>query len=211
VASSDFFNLYKMLIVGIAGGSGSGKTTVVRKLVEQLPENSVVVIPQDAYYKDHLDLRIEERQRLNFDHPDSIEFALLTEQISALKAGKTINRPIYSMLTCSRSEETVTVLPKGTVIVEGILLLTNKKLRDLCDVKVYVHADSDVRLLRIVKRDLEERGRDIQAVIHRYEDTVKPMHEQFIEPSKKFADLIIPEGGSNRVAISVLASTIKSS
>ena len=198
-----------MLVVGIAGGSGCGKTTVVKKIMEQLPESQVTILPQDAQYKDNSHLRLEDRKKLNFDHPDAIEFSLLQAHIKELKEGRKIERPVYSMITCTREEETVTVAPKDVVIVEGILLMTQKKLRDLFDIKVFVDTDSDVRLMRIIKRDTEQRGRDVKEVLHRYEEVVKPMYEQFIEPSKKFVDVIVPQGGQNKVAIAVLSSTVE--
>ncbi|MEA3451581.1 MAG: uridine kinase [Bacteroidota bacterium] len=198
-----------MLIVGIAGGTGSGKTTVVKNIIEKLPKDSVAVLSQDSYYKDNGDLPLEERQKINFDHPNSLEFDLLTEHLKILRAGKAIKEPMYSYITCIRSEDSVTVQPKEVVIVEGILVLTNRQLREMFDIKVFVYADADDRIIRVINRDIIERGRTVQKVIERYYATVKPMHEQFIEPSKKYADLIIPEGGNNAVAIDVLASIIE--
>jgi uridine kinase len=198
-----------MLIVGIAGGTGSGKTTVVRKIMQRLPEGEVAVLSQDSYYKDNGHLPLEKRQEINFDHPNSLEFELLVQHLKELKKGKTIQEPVYSYLTCTRSEETIPVEPKDVIIVEGILVLTNKELRDLLDIKVFVYADADDRLIRVINRDIVERGRTVSRVIERYQKTVKPMHETFIEPSKKYADLIVPEGGSNEVAIDVLATIIE--
>jgi uridine kinase len=198
-----------MLIIGIAGGTGSGKTTVVKKLIEQLPKNKVAVISQDSYYKDNSDLPPEERQKINFDHPNSIEFELLIEHIKGLKSGKSIQEPIYSYLTCSREKETKTVEPHDVIILEGILILTNKLLRDLMSIKIFVSADDDDRLGRVITRDIIERGRTVQKVLERYNETVKPMHLQFIEPSKKYADLIIPQGGHNKVAIDILSTIIE--
>jgi len=198
-----------MLIVGIAGGTGSGKTTVVKKIIQNFPPNEVVVLSQDSYYRDNKHLPLEERQQINFDHPNSIEFELLVEHLKQLQEGKSINQPIYSYLTCLRSEESVRVEPKKVIIVEGILILTNKELRDLFDIKVFVFADADDRLIRVINRDTVERGRDVKTVLERYLKSVKPMHEQFIEPSKTYADLIIPEGGQNTVAIQVVASIIE--
>ncbi|MBN2893526.1 MAG: uridine kinase [Bacteroidales bacterium] len=198
-----------MLIVGIAGGTGSGKTTVVRKIIERFPKKSVAVLSQDSYYKDNGDLPLEERQKINFDHPNALEFELLVQHLNELKKGNSIEEPIYSYISCTRSEETNTIDPKDVIIIEGILVLTNPQLRDLFDIKVFVYADADERLIRVIQRDIIERGRTIELVIKRYYETVKPMHELFIEPSKKYADLIVPEGGNNTVAIDVLASIIE--
>lgn len=198
-----------MLIVGIAGGTGSGKTTVVKKIIEKLPEGEVVVMPQDSYYKDNSHLPIEQRQEINFDHPGSIEFPLLINHLKKLKNGEIIDMPIYSYLTCIRADETVKLQPKHVVIVEGIMILTDKKLREMIDIKVFVDADADDRLARVINRDIIERGRSIDKVLERYEKTVKPMHLQFIEPSKRFADIIVPQGGNNKVAINILTSIIE--
>lgn len=198
-----------MLVIGIAGGSGSGKTTVVRALTEQLKEK-VVVLPQDSYYKDSSHLPLEERQKVNFDHPDSIDFPLLIRQLSQLKNGETIKQPVYSYLTCSRSKtETVTVTPAEVIIIEGILIFTCAELRNQMDIKIFVDADDDDRLMRIMTRDIQERGRDMAAVMDRYSKVVKPMYLQFIEPSKRYADIIIPQGGHNKVAIEIIAATIE--
>ena len=198
-----------MLIIGIAGGSGSGKTTVVKAITEQLKEK-VVVIPQDSYYKDSSHLPLEERQKVNFDHPDSIDFALLRQQIQELREGKTIEQPVYSYLTCSRSKtETVTVKPAEVIIIEGILIFTCPELRKLMDIKLFVDADDDDRLMRVMARDIIERGKTVETVIDRYSKTVKPMFLQFIEPSKRYADIIIPQGGHNKVAIDVISATIE--
>lgn len=199
-----------MLIIGIAGGTGSGKTTVVKEITKRLKAEEVVVIPQDSYYKDNSHLPLEERLELNFDHPDSIDFKLLVKHIKDLRAGKTVNQPIYSYLTCSRSStETVKVNPAHIVIVEGILIFTCAELRNSLDIKVFVDADADDRLGRVITRDNIERGRTIDKVLERYEKTVKPMHLQFIEPSKRYADIIIPQGGHNQVAIDILFATIE--
>ncbi len=198
-----------MLVIGIAGGTGSGKTTVVRKIIENLPPGEVAVLSQDSYYKDNSHLPLEKRQEINFDHPQALEFDLLIKHIEDLKKGESIEEPMYSYLTCTRSEETKTIQPKKVVILEGILVLTNKKLRDLFDIKVFVHADADDRLNRVIKRDIVERGRSVEKVLERYDESVKPMHLQFIEPSKRYADLILPEGGHNKVAIEVLSSIIE--
>ena len=200
-----------MLVIGIAGGSGSGKTTVVRALTEQLNEK-VVVLPQDSYYKDSSHLPLEERQKVNFDHPSSIDFQLLVDQLAQLKEGKTIEQPVYSYLTCSRSKtETVTVTPAEVIIIEGILIFTCAELREQMDIKIFVDADDDDRLMRIMVRDIEERGRDMEAVMSRYSKVVKPMYLQFIEPSKRYADIIIPQGGHNKVAIDIITNTIEKS
>jgi uridine kinase len=198
-----------MLIIGIAGGTGSGKTTVVRKIIERLNKGEVAVLPQDSYYRDNIDLSLEERQEINFDHPRSIEFELLIEHVRNLKEGISINQPIYSYITCLRSEETIKVEPKGVIIVEGLLILTDPVLRDLMDLKVFVDCDADDRLNRVIKRDIVERGRSVDKVLDRYEKTVKPMHLQFIEPSKRYADIIVPQGGNNVVAIDILTHFIQ--
>ena len=181
-----------MLVIGIAGGTGSGKTTVVRKIIEQLPKDEVAVLPQDSYYKDSKNIPMEERQKINFDHPDAIEFDLLIEHLKQLKQNVPIQQPVYSYLTCTRSEETIQIIPRDVVIVEGILILGNKKLRELMDLKVFVDAEADDRLARVIQRDIEERGRTVNKVLDRYQETVKPMHLQFIEPTKRYADLIVP-------------------
>jgi uridine kinase len=199
-----------MLIIGIAGGTGSGKTTVVKEITKLLSDSEIVVIPQDSYYKDNSHLPLEERLELNFDHPESIDFKLLVKQVKDLKANKAIEQPIYSYLTCSRSStETVHVEPAHIIIVEGILIFTCAELRNVLDIKVFVDADADDRLGRVITRDNIERGRTIDKVLERYEKTVKPMHLQFIEPSKRYADIIIPQGGHNKVAIDILLATIE--
>jgi uridine kinase len=198
-----------MLIVGIAGGTGSGKTTVVRKIIENLPKGEVAILSQDSYYRDNSHLPLEERQEINFDHPDSLEFELLVEHLKMLKEGKSIQEPIYSYLTCTRAKDTNTIEPRHVVIVEGILIFTNEELRKLFDIKVFVYADADDRLDRVIKRDILERGRSVTIVLERYQKTVKPMHLQFIEPSMRYADLIIPEGGHNKVGVDVLCSIIE--
>ncbi|MBP5625971.1 MAG: uridine kinase [Bacteroidales bacterium] len=201
-----------MLVIGIAGGSGSGKTTVVRAITEQLHDKRVVVIPQDAYYKDSSDLSDEEKRNHNFDHPDAIDWDLLCKQLSELKKGKTIEQPVYSYISCSRSKtETVRVEPADVIIIEGILIFTCKHLREQMDIKIFVDADDDDRLMRVMARDISERGKDVHWVIERYSRTVKPMYLQFIEPSKRYADIIIPQGGHNKVAIDVITATIEKS
>jgi len=198
-----------MLIIGIAGGSGSGKTTVVKKIIKSLPKDSVSIISQDSYYKDNGHKTAEEREKINFDHPSSIEFNLLIKHLEMLKEGNSIEMPIYSYLTCARAKETITIIPKKVIIVEGILILTSPRMRDRMDIKIFVDADADDRLMRIIWRDLEERGRSFQQVLEHYEKYVKPMHLQFIEPTKRYADIIVPQGGKNQIAIDILSSRIK--
>lgn len=200
----------KMLIIGIAGGTGSGKTTVVRKIIESLPKDEVAVMPQDCYYNDNPHIPLEERLKMNYDEPASIEWSLLTRQLQELKEGRKVEMPLYDFLTCSRLKETVTVAPREVVVVEGILVLTDKSLRDMLDVKVFVDADADERLIRVIHRDCIERGRTPQMVIDRYQETLKPMHELYIEPSKRYADLIVPQGGNNNVAVKLLTDYIRS-
>jgi len=198
-----------MLIIGIAGGSGSAKTTVVKKIIRALPNSSVSVISQDAYYRDNGHLSADERKKINFDHPASIEFDLLIDHIDRLRRGETIPMPIYSYVSCARSKESIPVKPTKVVIVEGILVLTNAELRRRMDIKIYVDTDGDDRLMRIIQRDIEERGRSFLEVLKHYEHFVKPMHLQFIDPTKRFADIIIPQGGANQVAIDIVASRIR--
>ncbi|MBO4611157.1 MAG: uridine kinase [Bacteroidales bacterium] len=199
-----------MLVIGIAGGSGSGKTTVVRAITETLKGESVVTIPLDSYYKDSSDLTDEEKRNHNFDHPDAIDWDLICQQLSELKSGKSIEQPIYSYISCSRSKtETVHVDPADVIIIEGILVFTCPELRDQMDIKIFVDADDDDRLMRVMTRDIVERGKDVRWVIERYSKTVKPMYLQFIEPSKRYADIIIPQGGHNKVAIDVITTTIR--
>lgn len=200
-----------MLVIGIAGGSGSGKTTVVNEITKKLKER-VVVIPQDSYYKDSSDVPMEERLKINYDHPDAIDFDLLCEQLKELKKGRSVEEPVYSYITCSRSKtETVTVNPAEVIIIEGILIFTCKKLRDQMDIKIYVDADDDDRLLRVLSRDILKKGRTLETVMERYQKTVKPMYLQFIEPSKRYADIIVPQGGLNKVAIDMISATIEKS
>lgn len=199
-----------MIVIGIAGGTGSGKTTVVNRIINSLPAGEVAVIPQDSYYKDSSHVPVEERSKINFDEPNAIEWPLLVEHLKQLREGKTVQMPTYSYITCTRQEETVEVRPSDVVIVEGILVLTDPVLRNMMDVKVFVDADADDRLIRVIARDCIERGRTPQMVIDRYEDVLKPMHLQYIEPCKRFADLIVPQGGSNSVAIGLLTDYIES-
>jgi len=198
-----------MFVIGIAGGTGSGKTTVVNKILERLDQTQVTVIPQDSYYKDNSHLPLEKRQELNFDHPDSIDWTLMVEQIQRLKAGYSIEQPMYSYITCTRSKDTIHIEPTQIIIVEGILIFTDPTLRECLDMKIFVDADPDDRLSRVISRDIVERGRSVNKVLDRYEKTVKPMHLQFIEPTKRYADIIIPQGGHNTVAINMLISTIE--
>lgn len=198
------------LIIGIAGGTGSGKTTVVQKILKNLDTDNVLVISQDNYYRDHPELSFDERVKINFDHPRSIDFELLTEHVRMLKEGKIIEQPVYSFLTHGRTDEVLITKPKDVIIVEGILVMTYPELRDLFDLKIFVHADSDERLIRRIKRDISERGRDLHEVLERYRTTLKPMHQQFIEPSKNYADIIVPNmKKQNDPAIQVLSTLIK--
>lgn len=197
-----------MLIIGITGGSGSGKSTVVREIVKKLPKDSVSVIPQDSYYFDNGNISQEEKEKINFDHPSSIEFDLLIEQLDLLKQGKSVEMPIYSYITCARAKDTYHIEPKEVVIVEGILIFTNAELRKRLDIKIFVDADSDDRLMRVIKRDIIERNRNVQQVLDHYEKFVKPMHLSFIEPTKRYADIIVPQGGENYTAIDILSSRI---
>ncbi|AXT60443.1 uridine kinase [Aquimarina sp. AD10] len=198
-----------MLIIGIAGGTGCGKTTVVNQIVNELPENEVCVISQDSYYKDTSHLTYDERTKINFDHPQSIDFDLLAEHLSKLRNGETIQQPVYSFVEHNRTGETISTSPSKVIIVEGILILTNPEIRDIFDIKIYVHTDSDERLIRRLKRDIAERGRDIDEVLDRYQNTLKPMHQQFIDPTKEFADLIIPNNHYNNVAVDIVRTIIK--
>ena len=197
-----------MLIIGIAGGTGCGKTTVVNTILNELPEGEVVVISQDSYYKDTSHLSYEERVNINFDHPRSIDFELLVSHLNELKEGNTISQPVYSFVKHNRTGDTIQTQPRKVVIVEGILILTNPEIRDLFDIKIFVHADSDERLIRRLKRDITERGRDIDEVLSRYQTTLKPMHEQFIEPMKEYADIIIPNNKYNTVAVDIVKTII---
>ncbi len=193
-----------MIIIGIAGGTGSGKTTVVKRIVESLPDGEVAVLPLDSYYKDSSHVPVEERQSINFDHPNAFDWDLLSHHVAMLRRGEAIEQPVYSFLTCTRQPETVHVEPRKVVIIEGILALSDKKLCQLMDLRIFVDADPDERLIRVIQRDVVERGRTAEAVMERYVRVLKPMHLEFIEPAKRIADLIIPQGGHNQKAIEIL-------
>lgn len=197
-----------MLIIGIAGGTGCGKTTVVNQIVNELPENEVGVISQDSYYNETSHLSYDERTKINFDHPRAIDFDLLYNHLVALKNNEVIEQPVYSFVKHNRTKDSILTHPRKVMIVEGILILTNPKVRELFDIKIYVHADSDERLIRRIKRDISERGRDIDEVLLRYQTTLKPMHQQFIEPTKEFADIIIPNNRYNTVAVNIVRTII---
>ncbi len=197
-----------MLIIGIAGGTGCGKTTVVNQIIGELPENEVGVISQDAYYNDLSHLSLEERARINFDHPRAIDFELLGEHLTRLKQGQSIEQPVYSFSRHNRTGDSICVRPRKVMIVEGILILTAPGIRDMFDIKIFVHADSDERLIRRLKRDINERGRDLEEVLTRYQTTLKPMHDQFIEPTKEYADIIIPNNKYNTVAVDIVRTII---
>ncbi len=197
-----------MLIIGIVGGSGSGKTTVVKEVMNSFSAAQVAILSQDSYYKDSSHITPEERKSINFDHPDSIEFNLLVNHVQQLRKGIAIQEPVYDYITSVRLSSTNNIEPKQVIIIEGILLFTDKRIRELCDIKVFVDAEPDDRLIRIIERDMQERGRTAHQVIERY-TLVKEMHVQFIEPTKRFADVIIPQGGENKVAIHMLVATIR--
>ncbi|MDP5157097.1 MAG: uridine kinase [Flaviramulus sp.] len=197
-----------MLIIGIAGGTGCGKTTVVNQILNELPEGEVGIISQDSYYKDTTHLSYDERVQINFDHPRSIDFELLETHLKELKKGNPIHQPVYSFVKHNRTGDTVLTHPRKVMIVEGILILTNPELRAMFDIKIFVHADSDERLIRRLKRDISERGRDLDEVLSRYKTTLKPMHNQFIEPMKEYADIIIPNNHYNTVAIDIVKTII---
>jgi uridine kinase len=201
-------NYQNMLIIGIGGGTGSGKTTVVDQIVSDFPDGQVTVISQDAYYKDLSHLEMKDRVQVNFDHPNAIDFPLMCEHLKELKEGRSVLQPVYSFVAHNRTEETVLTSPTKVLVVEGILILTDPTIRDLFDIKVFVHADSDERLIRRLKRDIAERGRDLNEVLNRYQTTLKPMHQQFIEPTKEFADIIIPNNRYNNVAIDIVRTII---
>ena len=197
-----------MLIIGIAGGTGCGKTTVVNQILTEFPEGEVGVISQDSYYKDTSHLSLEDRAKINFDHPRSIDFELMESHLKELRKGKDIQQPVYSFIKHNRTGDTILTHPRKVMIVEGILILTNPELRDMFDIKIFVHADSDERLIRRLKRDISERGRDLDEVLARYKTTLKPMHQQFIEPMKEYADIIIPNNKYNTVAVDIVKSII---
>lgn len=198
-----------MLIIGIAGGTGSGKTTVAKKIIQNLSKEDVLLLSQDSYYKDSSNVPSEQRQNINFDHPDAFDWDLLNEHIATLMGGKSVEQPTYSYLTCTRQPETIHTEPHEVIIIEGIMALWNKDLRDKMNIKLYVDTDSDERLIRVIRRDMIERGRTAEAVMDRYLRVLKPMHLEFIEPCKRYADLIVPEGGSNKVAISMVSMFIR--
>ncbi len=197
-----------MLIIGISGGTGCGKTTVVNTILNELPEGEVGVISQDSYYKDTSHLSYDERIKINFDHPRSIDFELLEAHLKALKKGNSIDQPVYSFVKHNRTGDTISTKPRKVMIVEGILILSHAEIRDLFDIKIFVHADSDERLIRRLKRDISERGRDLDEVLNRYQTTLKPMHQQFIEPMKEYADIIIPNNKYNTVAVDIVKTII---
>ena len=200
---------HKITVIGIAGGTGSGKTTVVRKLVEALPPAYGAVVPLDSYYNDTSEMTEEERHAINFDHPDAFDWKLLIKQVNLLRSGESIEQPTYSYIKCNRLPETIHVDPKPVIIIEGIMTLLNKRLREMMDLKVFVDCDSDERLIRNIQRDIVERGRDVSMVVNRYLEVLKPMHEQFIEPTKRFADVIIPQGGDNIKGIDILSKYVE--
>ena len=199
-----------VVVIGVAGGTGSGKSTLVKRLQEAFKNDDVATICHDFYYKAHPELTYEERTKLNYDHPDAFDTWLMVEHIKALKEGKAVDCPTYSFVEHNRASETIAIKPSKVIIVDGILIFENKELRDMMDIKVYVDTDADVRLARRILRDVRERGRSMESVISQYTTTVKPMHEQFVEPSKRYADVIIPEGGFNSVAVSMLIQNIRS-
>ena len=198
------------LVIGIAGGTGSGKTTVANEIVKSVGQEHVSVIPHDAYYKDLAALPPNQKRAINYDHPNSLETDLMVRHIKDLKAGKTVKLPIYDFTKHARTSETITIKPNPVLLVEGILIFTDAVLRGLCDVKLFVDTDADIRLIRRIRRDITERGRTIESVLFQYEATVRPMHLEFVEPSKRYADIIIPEGGHNRVALDMVTARIES-
>lgn len=201
--------MQKTTIIGIAGGTGSGKTTVVKNIVNALPPHYVAVVPLDSYYNDTSEMTEEERHAINFDHPDAFDWKLLAKHVNDLRNGIAIEQPTYSYLLCNRLKETIHVEPKPVIIIEGIMTLLNKRLRDIMDLKIFVDADPDERLIRNIQRDTIDRGRTVSMVVERYLEVLKPMHEQFIEPTKRYADLIIPQGGENEKGISILCRYIE--
>jgi uridine kinase len=197
-----------MLIIGIAGGTGSGKTTVVNQILNEITPDEVCVISQDSYYNATDDLSYEQRTKINFDHPASIDFELLVKHLKDLKKGKVIEQPIYSFVSHNRVKDTLKTHPRKVIIVEGILIFNNRELRKMFDIKIFVHADADERLIRRMRRDIKERGRDMDEVLDRYQNTLKPMHQQFIEPTKNYADIIIPNDKYNTVAVDIVRTVI---
>jgi len=197
-----------MLIIGIAGGTGCGKTTVVNQIINELPPNEVGIISQDSYYNDLSHLELVERRKTNFDHPNSIDFKLLKEHLIELKKGNAIEQPVYSFLECNRTDERVHTEPRKVMIVEGILIMTDPEIREMMDIKIFVHADSDERLIRRIKRDVNERGWNLDETLEKYQTVLKPMHDQFIEPTKEYADIIIPNNKHNTVAIDIVRTII---
>ncbi len=199
----------RVTIIGIAGGTGSGKTTVVKKIVDALPPHFVATVPLDSYYNDTTDLTDEERRAINFDHPDAFDWKLLVKQVDELRHGHAIEQPTYSYILSNRLPETVHVEPKPVIIIEGIMTLINKRLREMMDLKIFVDTDADERLIRNIQRDTIDRGRTVSMVVDRYLKVLKPMHEQFIEPTKRFADIIIPQGGENLKGIDIVCKYIE--
>ena len=199
----------KSLVIGIAGGSGSGKSTVARKVADALDGASVVFLDMDAYYRDHPHLSLEERRRVNWDHPDAFDLDLLAEQLETLANGQAIRKPVYDFVTHTRRAEQEVVAPADVIVIDGILLFAEARVRDLCDVKVFVDADADIRVLRRIRRDMKHRGRPLEEIIDQYLGTVQPMHLQFVEPSKRYADVIVPRGGRNAVAIEMIVAKIQ--
>lgn len=198
----------KTLIIGIAGGTGSGKTSIARNIMNHLPRGSAVLIDHDSYYKDHPELPLEERQKLNYDHPDSLDNALLVRHLYALRAGESIEKPVYDFVTHSRLPRTERIQPAPIIILEGILILADENIRNACDIKIFVDTDADIRVFRRIRRDMEQRGRTFASIREQYYSTVRPMHLQFVEPSKRYANLIIPEGGENRIALDVVVEKL---
>jgi uridine kinase len=198
------------MIIGLSGGTGSGKTTVAQKIIRSVGEDNVVYLQQDAYYRNIGDMPIDLRHKVNFDHPDAFDTELMINHLAALRAGETIEQPIYDYATHSRKAEAIHVEPRAVIIIEGILVFVNSKLRGLMDLKIFVDTDADIRFIRRLDRDVHERGRTVESIITQYTTTVRPMHLQFVEPSKRYADIIIPEGGHNDVGIDLITGKIKS-
>jgi uridine kinase len=196
-------------LIGICGGSGSGKTVVVRSILEDLGPDHVVIMHQDSYYRDHANLSFEERARINFDHPNAFDSDLLLEHLKALLAGTAIQQPVYDFTTHTRSKEVVDIAPRQIILVDGILILHDPRIRELMDIRVFMDCESDVRLIRRIRRDMAERARTLESILSQYEKHVRPMHDQFVDPSKKFADVIIPHGGMNEVAVDVMITKVR--